>query len=200
MKSQRPNDRVVQPFNRPGSWYVSDGFRDQAHFCLLQVEAHDAETDRYFSELEADPLHRRRKTPPADFPNALVFFSNSAIVSAAMAVEEFLNYYGVVRLGESFYQYNLERMAPVQKVATLLGICCGALVGGDDEIIQVTKRLFERRNALVHPKTRESGSDGRSAGDGASPHQKLAHDSVIEMEKFARLFQRYDPDAADFGR
>jgi hypothetical protein len=189
----------VLPFSRPGTWVVPEGFRDRAHLCLHQVEAHDAETDRYFAELKADSSHRRRKTKPADFPDALEFFSDSTVVATAMAVEGFLNLYGVIRLGESFYQTNFERLTPTQKVAALLGTCCGVLIQKDTEIIQVTQRIFSRRNSLVHPKSRELPRNGRNGGAPRPRPQQIAHESVIDMERFSALFSAYDPDAIDLG-
>lgn len=189
----------VLPFSRPGTWLVQDGVRDRAHFCLHQVEAHDAETDQYFAELKADPLHRRRKTNPAEFPNALEFFSDSAVIASAMAVEGFLNLYGVIRLGELFYHDNFERLSPPQKVAALLGTCCGVLIDNDNELIQVTRRIFGRRNALVHPKSRDLGRKERDSGATHELPQQTAYESVIDMERFARLFGAYDSDAVDLG-
>jgi hypothetical protein len=189
----------VLPFSRPGTWLVTDGFRDRAHFCLDQVQAHDAEADRYFAHLKVDPLHRRRILKAADFPNALEFFSDSAVIAAAMAIEGFLNLYGVVRLGELFYQRNYERLSPAQKVAALLGTCCGVLIQKDNEIIQVAKRVFDRRNALVHPKSRDLGRKDRASEAARQLPQQIAYDSVIDMERFATLFATYDPDAADLG-
>lgn len=189
----------VLPFSRPGTWVVPEGFRDRAHFCLHQVEAHDVDTDKYFAELKADPSHRRRKTTPAEFPDALEFFSDSTVVATAMAVERFLNLYGVIRLGELFYQANYERLSPTQKVAALLGTCCGVLIRKDNEIIQVTQRIFSRRNALVHPKSRELFRKGRKSGAPRQLPQQVAHESVIDMERFSALFAAYDPDAIDLG-
>jgi hypothetical protein len=133
------------------------------------------------------------------FPDALHFFSDSTIVASAMAVEMFLNLYGVVRLGEPFYKSNLERMGATQKVAALLGICCGVLVSNDDEIVQVTRRLFGRRNDLVHPKAKDLERRGRGQGEKWELPQQLAHDSVMDMERFATLFYGFDGDAIDLG-
>jgi hypothetical protein len=166
---------------------------------LEQVEAHDTETDRYFAELGADPSHRRRKTKPADFPDALEFFSDSTVVAAAMAVEGFLNLYGVIRLGESFYEANYERLSPPRKVGALLGTCCGVLIQKDNEIIHVTERIFLRRNSLVHPKTRELFRSGPNGGAPRRLPQQIAHESVIDMERFSALFTAYDGDALDLG-
>ncbi|HWL39978.1 MAG TPA: hypothetical protein VNO75_07050 [Gemmatimonadaceae bacterium] len=189
----------VLSFSRPGTWLVPDGFRDRAHFCLDQVQAHDAETDGDLADLKADPLHRRRILKAAEFPNALEFFSDSAVIAAAMAIEGFLNLYGVVRLGELFYQGNYERLNPAQKVAALLGTCCGVLIHKDDEIVQVARRVFDRRNALVHPKSRDLGRKDRARGAARQLPQQIAYDSAIDMERFATLFATYDPDATDLG-
>ena len=189
----------VLPFGRPGTWEVFAGLSDRAHFCLCQVEAHDAVTDRYFAGMEAEPWHRRRNMAPLHVPVALHFFSDAAIVASAMAVEMFLNYYGVVRLGESFYNANYERLSPTRKVAALLATCCKRHVTKDDPIIQVTRRLFDRRNALVHPKSRDLTDAAQGSGPPHVSPQQLAHESVRDMELFAALFRDFDPDAMDLG-
>lgn len=116
-----------------------------------------------------------------------------------MAVEGFLNHYGVVRLGELFYQANYERLNPTQKVAALLATCCGVLPRKSDEIVQVAKRLFGRRNDLVHSKSRDLERSYRGGGRARVLPQQLAHDSITDMERFSTLFFEYDSDAADLG-
>jgi hypothetical protein len=72
-----------------------------------------------------------------------------------MAAEALLNFYGVVRLGETFYKRNLERMSIIPKLELLIAICDNKLLPKDAEISLVLRRVSERRNALVHPKPRE---------------------------------------------
>jgi hypothetical protein len=119
---------------------------------------------------------------------------SAAVVCAGMAVEGFLNYYGVKRLGEAFYNPSYERLSPAKKVAALVATCCGQLLPSDSELMAVTKRLATARNALVHPKSREAPRVPR-AQLGLSEQADLPHRTVEDMERFFTLFAEVDPEA-----
>ena len=111
-----------------------------------------------------------------------------------MAVEGFLNYYGVKRLGEAFYNVSYERLSPMKKVAALVATCCGQLLSSDSELMVVTKRLAAARNALVHPKSREVRRVPRGQLR-LSDQADLPHRTVENMERFFTLFAEVDPEA-----
>jgi len=122
------------------------------------------------------------------------FYRSAAVVYAAMAVEGFLNYYGVKRLGEEFYRENLERLSPHRKLAALIATCTGQLLPNQAELVAIVRRLARQRNALVHPKAKEPKP--RRSGPHvhpAAPH--TAADSVRDMERFFELFIQLDPEA-----
>ena len=77
-----------------------------------------------------------RQGPPGtrDAIDEIHGLSDSAVLFAAMAVESFLNFYGVVRLGEDFYSRNYERLGILQKLAAIVATCSGELLATDDEI------------------------------------------------------------------
>ena len=53
-----------------------------------------------------------------------------------MAVEGFLNYYGVVRFGEPEYKRNFERLGLVPKLRALLLFCDSIALDDTDPLIQ----------------------------------------------------------------
>jgi len=117
-----------------------------------------------------------------------------------MAVEGFLNYYGVKRLGNAFYRDNYERLNSYRKLAAVVGTCTGQLLPSDAELVTVWRHLTERRNALVHPKAREVLSEPKDAKQRrALPRSAVAPtpaaDSVRDMERFFELFAELDSQA-----
>ena len=81
--------------------------------------------------------------------------SDSVRIFAAMAVEGFLNYYGVVRLGEEAFNTHFERMGLIPKMRALLLVCDSLSVPNSDTLVRLLEQVASGRNALVHPKTRE---------------------------------------------
>ena len=56
---------------------------------------------------------------------------------AAMAVEGFLNWYGVFRLGEEIFNQHFERLGLVPKLRVLLLVCDSIHVGKGDQVVLV---------------------------------------------------------------
>jgi len=119
--------------------------------------------------------------------------SDGTVLFCALAIESAMNFYGVVRLGEKFYQDRYERLGLVQKVSALLATCLGQLVEKDDRIVLLAIRMSELRNRLAHPKTREIDSF-----DDLGERRTLleeAEESVRVMEDFFKEFLVADPDS-----
>ena len=85
----------------------------------------------------------------------LTTLSTSIEVMCCMSIESFLNHYGMFRLGAEFYKRNIERLGPVQKLETILALSQGKLLRADSKICKLVRKLFDRRNQLVHPKSAE---------------------------------------------
>lgn len=79
----------------------------------------------------------------------------SVIIFSCMAIEGFLNAYGVRRLTEDFYRINIERLGISEKLAVLVCITSARLILRDHALMCDVRQLFDMRNALVHPKARE---------------------------------------------
>jgi hypothetical protein len=79
----------------------------------------------------------------------------SLVMFAAMAVEAFVNYYGVVRLGEEHYTREYERSSAERKLRGALEMAEGLVLAADDPLVVLARRIAGRRNDLVHPKAQE---------------------------------------------
>ncbi len=95
----------------------------------------------------------------ADLRKSCMRSAYSALMFGCMSFEAFLNNYGVRRLGEAYYKRFVERMGIVEKLVYLLSIGKAEVVAFDDEVIGKCRRLFDARNGLAHPKTREAKID-----------------------------------------
>lgn len=194
LSGSQSNDHV-QPFRRPGAWVYSGDYRRRAEQLLEKLEKRTAEV-RADAQRAVEVQKREgawRRLPSREAIEEVSLLSDSTLMYSCLAVEEFLNYYGVVRLGEQFYTANYERLGIVPKVATVLATCTGRLIAKAAEIRQVVQRLFDRRNSLVHPKTREAKGNA-SFGQALSPLEG-ARSSVADMTRFFELMGEYDSDA-----
>src|SRR5690349_14750711 len=108
---------------------------------------------------------------------------------ACMTVESFLNYYGVQKLGEQYYKRNLERLGISQKLETLIAISTQELLDEKDEIVTTVRRMFERRNRLAHPKSKEITIDDKFVFPKSPDELEQAENSVKDMIAFFRKFQ-----------
>ncbi|HLM68934.1 MAG TPA: hypothetical protein VK358_15455 [Longimicrobium sp.] len=122
-----------------------------------------------------------------------------------MSVEAFLNFYGVVRLGERFYKDNLQKAGATEKLSLLLALCDGVELDPSSDLWRTVRALFDRRNALVHPKTAELGRLLESV----SKAKKLPQDPDLleqgtvayrRMKTFYRLFPNYASEVGPLGR
>jgi hypothetical protein len=122
--------------------------------------------------------------------------SDTIVVFAAMAAEAFLNFYGVVRLGEAEFSAHFERLGVVPKTRQLLLICDSVSLSSKDPLVVAVARLAERRNALVHPKAREADADGSVPERWKRPVFDNAVEAVEELNQFLRDFGSLVPSAA----
>ncbi len=80
-------------------------------------------------------------------------FSKATQIFACMAVESFMNYYGVVRFGEKKYK-KIEWLGAKSKLAKITSI---NPIRQDllEDIEHVVEYIFRQRNSLVHPKSKQ---------------------------------------------
>jgi roadblock/LC7 domain-containing protein len=111
-----------------------------------------------------------------DLHNQAHMYATSSFLMACMAVEGLINNYGTRRLGEDFYKKNLERLGITEKLSVLMLICLGVALDKNDPIIAKVRSLFDSRNRLVHPKTKEFDFEHRE-------HANCAHPKDLELER-----------------
>jgi hypothetical protein len=85
--------------------------------------------------------------------------SDSVRIFTAMAVESFLNFYGVVRLGQNAFDSFIERLSQPRKLQALLKICHRINFHESSAITGTVRKIAQRRNNLVHPKATEVTGD-----------------------------------------
>jgi hypothetical protein len=157
---------------------------------LAQIKQHHADLVQSFRRLnESD------RTIPSSYLSeylekleAFIALSASAQVFCAMSVEALLNLYGVVRLGEEFYKRNLERSGVVPKLEILLATCDGILLPKDAELSALLRKISQKRNELVHPKSREFRVDRMDSANWPDELPKTVESAVTDMERFFELF------------
>jgi hypothetical protein len=118
----------------------------------------------------------------------------SLIVFACMAFEGFLNYYGVKKLGESFYKKNIERLGITEKLSAILAICRGILIESTSDFLQNARGLFDKRNSLVHPKAKEITSDNIHEYLSTAPVKKEAADLLNCIDLLLKGLTEFDPE------
>lgn len=189
-------DMRLDALPRPAGWNIPTGYPSWARWCL-------SESERIAEEIsEKSELQRTGKLDVDQYlaeKRILVeraeLHAHAAVLFAAMAVEAFLNFYGVVRLSERFFTDNIERLNPNKKLAVLLATTCKTLLDPNSEIVAVTGRLFDGRNHLVHPKTKEMADRVIRVPPDAD-YLGAPRQAIGSMSRFFELFVNYEPDSA----
>jgi hypothetical protein len=117
------------------------------------------------------------------------------LMFSAMAVEGFLNYYGVLRIGETNYVRHFERLSIAGKLSLLLLVCDGIAIREDDTLLVSLRALTTVRNALVHPKAKEMEGYVPAEHRNGRPVPDAARDAVRNMKKFFTDFLITVPEA-----
>ena len=192
---------TIAPFRRQGSWEFEGGLRKQAVRALELAEQVSSELRKEWEAARARQLSGDKAAGRLVSHQRIVernLLTTAAVVLSAMAAEAFLNFYGVKRMGQKFYEGQYERLGLVQKLSGVVATCCGVLLDDKSEIISVARALSEARNRLAHPKTREGGSAAGSSHVSPMRHPlDVARESVANMNQFFQLFAAFDPDSSD---
>ena len=197
---------VIRPYGRSGAWTTSyDDYRRAAAGALWQLRrlssAHDRDHDAMIARGEHPGWVFHQLGGRREHASAL---ATAVEIYAAMSVEAFLNFYGVVRLGEAVFRDNLQRVGVTEKLTLLLAMCDGVELERDSELWRTVRGLFDRRNALVHPKARELAGYSE---DGTAPPTpppapfpvQRATAAYRQMRAFYRLLPEYAPEVGPRG-
>lgn len=181
-------------------WWITDYKRHAENARALLGELEQA-ANEVTSALAAAGKKAIRSGDPEFTPELYALWrrrdrlSDSVRIFSAIAVEAFINHYGVVRLGEAQYA-PLERLSSIPKLKKLLFVCDSLKVTKDDPIVQALKRIGERRNSLVHPKTQAAIDEQDAAMKKLGPMMPgYAREALADMEFFFEQFAELVPGA-----
>ncbi|MBN8421397.1 MAG: hypothetical protein J0L73_20960 [Verrucomicrobia bacterium] len=152
----------IESYARMGAWFTSHQFFYSSAYVEFDLyeqrlkklrEAEEASEKAHSTEGKYKKDLVRHDT--ADLQKPCMRAAYSALMFGCMSFEAFLNNYGVRRLGQAYFKRFVERMGITEKLAYLLCIGRTEILSTDDEIIDKCRGLFDARNALAHPKTKE---------------------------------------------
>jgi hypothetical protein len=198
--SHSPKPVKIAPFRTSGAWAFDGGLREQAGFALERAEEVQ---NRLLKEWEDLKREHGAEAGACHIPHERfverTLLTTAAVVLSAMAAEAFLNFYGVKRMGQQFYERHYERLGLVQKVPGIIRTCCGVSLDAKATIISVARELSEDRNRLAHPKTKEVKPDALLSMNGAVTDHPIvvARRAVTNMNQFFQLFAEFDADSSD---
>lgn len=189
----------VRPHATAGAWTTDDcRHAESARQLLAEAEAVCGEVNAAWPL----PLNETVKDAEADHPALYDLvrkrdrLCDAVRIFSAMAVEGFLNYYGVVRLGEEEFNAHFERMGIVPKLRALLLVCDSVSVASSDPLVKALEKVANGRNALVHPKAKELPGYVPAEERPGVPIPKAAQDAVQAMDEFFREFVALVPASA----
>jgi len=198
MQSVVPSAYSIRSHDPQGAWESNDGrYRTYAHDILQEHQ-----------ELCAKILHIWPQetgaviTDPKQYPEIARLAakrdqtSDTTRIYAAMAVEGYLNFYGVLRLGQQVFDEHFERLGLVPKLRALLLFCDQLNIPPNDPLVLIMDKVAQSRNSLVHPKTREVIGNPATHQRSSIQMPGAAEQAVECMERFFETFMQAVPKAA----
>jgi hypothetical protein len=205
-KSKNTSPKTIHPFKlRPhvvtGQWVTKDArYREYAHELLSELEALCAELKIKYPP-KKDTTIQNEKEYPTEYIKLLHLrdrTSDSVRLYAAMSVEGFLNFYGVLRLGQKVFDEHFERLGLIPKLKSLLLLCDALKVDEKDSLVVLLIKIAESRNNLVHPKTKEIDHTHKTDPKNVIEIPKKAQQAVENMEAFFEKFALAVPEAGRY--
>ena len=187
----------LRPHDSLGTWESRDKrFRQDSHELLAQLEQICQEVLDTWPR-ENGPIISDRSLYPELWKLAKLRDRTSDMVRiyAAMAAEGFLNFYGVLRLGQQVYDEHFERMSLIPKLRALLLVCDSVNIPKSHPAVLSLDKIAQSRNSLVHPKTKELDDGPGSKRRTSIKVPDAARESVRHMELFFTEFERIVPQA-----
>lgn len=180
----------LRPHFVNGLWETNDGrYREYAHELLGELERLCLEVKNGWPESEGAAIRDQSVSPELwNMCHIRDRLSDTTRIYAAMAVEGYLNFYGVLRLGQEVFDEHFERLGLVPKLRQLLLICDDLDVAKNDSIVLALDALARSRNSLVHPKTREISGEPSKYQRSSTPIPDTAREAVANMEEFFTQF------------
>jgi hypothetical protein len=120
------------------------------------------------------------------------------MVFAAMAVESFVNYFGVQCLGEKAYVTEFGRSGVERKFRALADRSADLKLADDHEAIHLLRLIMKRRHDLVHPKAREVPPETDPTSWPANPLVDRTARAVADCHRFFEVVAELLPNAQPF--
>jgi hypothetical protein len=79
----------------------------------------------------------------------------NTIVFSALTLEAFINHYAIEKSSLSYLKRHLDNLNPVNKWLIIPKLFTGKELDRNSQAFELLKRLFTRRNKIVHNKTKE---------------------------------------------
>jgi hypothetical protein len=187
----------LRPHDPEGIWESNDGrYRTYAHQLLAEhVSLCEEVLQKWPGDAEAPITAPNAHPEVAALARRRDQTADTVRIYAAMAVEGYLNFYGVLRLGQDVFDEHFERLGLVPKLRILLLTCDQLHVPKSDPLVLALDRVAQSRNALVHPKTKEIVGDLSQHKRTATPMPETARNAVEDMEAFFEAFVEAVPQA-----
>ncbi|MCQ2048655.1 Uncharacterised protein [Stutzerimonas stutzeri] len=191
---------AIYNFRRDGAWNSSFSFHYECAWqCFYEykesINKLHAEEDslRNSPDVEDEYLegYIHHKT---DHIHAQAYrAATSAHLYACMAIEGFINNYGTIRLGEDVFKSLLERTGITEKLSLIYLLCFEKVALISDHPIKSVRKIFDKRNALVHPKTKELTVHNIS-------NYIYLHPSKLEIEETMNHLEEFISDICDMDK
>lgn len=182
------------PATRNGSWeYDGISRREARHAHAEFLQAQSA-----LRELLALKKKRRAEglSEPVSLDEALLrrnFRTFATVIFACVAIESFVNFYGVRRFGNAFNQSRSENLPLRKKIRRILAHTTSVTVDDGDLLFKALARLVARRNRLAHPKTYEFEENVEPPE--METWTTAANESIEDMDAFFNRFGELDAEA-----
>ena len=109
-----PPSPSVRPSSTSGGWFVDDKrFYQYSHTLLSELETVAIEVKAQWPKASSESVKQQEASPDLwRLARRRDMLSDSIKVYSAMSVEAFLNFYGVVRLGQAYFDVNRPWTSP----------------------------------------------------------------------------------------
>ena len=184
-----------RPFGVGGAWQSSDlRYRNYARELLAELLSVAELISRDWPPHLIDGITARAQNPDlwdrCDHRDRL---SDSVRIYAAMAIEGFLNFYGVYRLGQQSFDRDIVNKPLFHKLKSLLEVCDRVQVEPTSNVAIALQVVSRSRNSLVHP----TAAELKDGAPNKPPHVPGEAQMVVAaMESFFSEFKRLVPKAA----
>lgn len=155
-------DKKIFDFIREGGWNSSYTFHYQCAWqYFFEFEKHinqlsiKEEFLRNIIKAPSEHIEDLIANETALIHNDAHRAASSAHLYSCLAIEGFLNFYGTVRFREEKYMQQIERLSIGKKLSKIYSLCFQRTLEKTSVLYLSICHIFNQRNELVHPKTRE---------------------------------------------